>query len=1143
MSNSQLPAPGNIFKPRGTFVNTDAWCFWNTDDLSRMNGQGVADDVDFYLQNGGVEALVFNMNFQRTFFPSATWTEYDHDVELASDGSLLVRGKRVTSPGGAVVHGEETYIRMFSAYREMKRNCPDFMKVRYDYCHKRGVELWHSMRVNDVHWTSPGLEERPQHSDFWYGNAPEFSRAWYRRPWFKEWNWENYALDYGRKEVYDYNLSLVREYMLGFPCDGFELDWLRSLPVFRPGYDESNASILTRFMRDVKEVSREASMKWGHAIRIGVRVPTRPQEALDYGMDVGKWAEEGLVDLVVPSPASVRVEQDTQVGLWRRLLPRNVILAPAVDMYASSGWMQRTRIAIDCAFASDFYREGADTIYTFNHFRSFTNVMPEIPEWIGIAANRDEVSRRERRHVVSWRECKVDGQNAECPYPALIAPGSAGAIRINLGEKTDGRKARFVIGLMKKLKLELWLNTVRMGELVELDHSPADYPRGTDDTPVFYYGLELADGVCHDGWNVIDLVNHGDENLLSSEYVWTEIRIAAASLHEGAVVESRAEFRNRKILVDGMPIRLLAGTMHYFRVPRSCWRDRMEKGRELGLNAIETYMCWNLHERREGEFDFTDNLDFEEYCREAQRLGMYVVLRPGPYICSEWDNGGIPSWLMSKSGVRFRRMNPAFISAVDRYFAELLPRIKALDVDHGGPIMAIQLENEYGSYAGDKAYIAHLRDLYRNAGIMAPLFTADGAEAPNLPGHVGQLCTSAGCLDGIAMCYNFGNNAKETIDYQKRLRPDEPFVCTEFWIGWFDNWGGKHGGRDTESVCKELDDILAADGHVIFYALCGGTDFYWTNGANGMAGQSYRPMTTSYDFDALLTEDGRYTAKFFEVKKVLDKWRALDGLPPNDFKPLAPLPGAAKGFAFEADVELKGSLKLVDCLDAVASKKVCDNSPLSFEELGTDFGFVFYKTRIPASLADPIKAGFVLMNVRDRAQMFIDGRKHFTYYRNDESPIAPDAEIPKEGAELTLLVENTGRINFSNMTGLDTKGICQDVRFAHLILTGWEMWALPLDNPDGKIAFAAPDQASDSPAFHLYEFECEIPSDSFLKFPGIHGLTWLNGKPLGRYWNIGPGDALYVPASMLKKGNNRLIVFETDALVSNKATFTCERNW
>lgn len=227
------------------------------------------------------------------------------------------------------------------------------------------------------------------------------------------------------------------------------------------------------------------------------------------------------------------------------------------------------------------------------------------------------------------------------------------------------------------------------------------------------------------------------------------------------------ELRDRSVFIDGRKTRILAGTMHYFRVPRACWRERMEKGKAMGLNAIETYVCWNLHERERGKFDFSDNLDLEAYLKLAQELGLYVILRPGPYICSEWDNGGLPAWLMTEPGIRFRRMNGPYLRAVDAWFAELLPRIVRLDHVHGGPVIAIQLENEYGSYAGDKEYLAHLRDLYLKAGFRVPFFCADGA--------------------------------------------DEPFLCAEFWIGWFDTWGRPHKTVPVEQVTKELKDILAAD--------------------------------------------------------------------------------------------------------------------------------------------------------------------------------------------------------------------------------------------------------------------------------------------------------------------------------------------
>lgn len=601
--------------------------------------------------------------------------------------------------------------------------------------------------------------------------------------------------------------------------------------------------------------------------------------------------------------------------------------------------------------------------------------------------------------------------------------------------------------------------------------------------------------------------------------------------------DSKVQFGNRRISIDGEKFRLLAGTMHYFRVPRTAWRDRMEKAKELGLNAIETYLCWNLHERREGVFNFSDNLDFEAYCRLAQELGLKIVLRPGPYICSEWDLGGLPSWLMVKPGIRFRRSNAPYLAAVDRWFDVLLPKIRELDYDHGGPIIAIQIENEYGSYGADKAYLTHLRDRYRAAGIRVPLFTADGAEAQNLEGHIGQLCVSGGCLPDVAVCYNFLHDVAGVSAFQRRLRPDEPLICAEFWCGWFNVWGQPAQKIETEVVVRELESLLAEDGNVIFYALCGGTDFYWTNGANGDLARDFRPMTTSYDFDALLTEDGQITEKFRAVQAVLAKWQ--DRGPQTVKRSNSQTVKPSKSLV----VPLSGTVKLFDCLDAVASKKVSSNSPLSFEELGTDFGYVFYRSHIQPPVADPITAPLALRRVRDRAHVFIDGKPLCVYYRTDESAVTPEMTVGADGAEVGLLVENMGRINFSGPVGLDFKGVCQDVAFAHQVLTDWEMWCLPLDNPDTPaLRFGAPDSEATVPAFHLFAFGLEDePADTFLRFPGAHGLVWLNGRPLGRYWDIGPDNTLYVPASWLRRGPNRLIAFESERLDAPSTVFVSSR--
>ena len=602
--------------------------------------------------------------------------------------------------------------------------------------------------------------------------------------------------------------------------------------------------------------------------------------------------------------------------------------------------------------------------------------------------------------------------------------------------------------------------------------------------------------------------------------------LAALSL---PVLASTVELKDRSILIDGRKTRILAGAMHYFRVPRACWRDRLLKARAMGLNAVETYLCWNLHERRRGEFDFSDNLDFEAYVRLAQELGLHVILRPGPYICGEWDNGGIPSWLMAEPGVRFRRMNGPYIRAVDAYMARILPKIVALDHDHGGPVIAIQLENEYGSYSADKRYIAHLRDLYRRAGCQVPLFCADGANAPAADGHEGQLCAAAGSLDGVWQAFTFGKNAREVIGFQKRIRPNEPFLCAELWIGCFDNWGERHQTRDTASVLKEVEDILAADGNVIFFMFCGGTNFYWLNGANDIEGP-YKPMTTSYDYDAFLTEDGEPTEKYYAVQELLTGRRTVPASP---------------GDRFTASAALKGTVRLTDCLDTVASGKKHDTSPLSFEELGTDFGYVYYRTRLPGAIADPISAPLVFRRVRDRANVFLDGRPFCTCWRGDGSDSSEKkVTVSKKGAELSLLVENLGRVNYAGNLGLDVKGVCQDVCLQQVVLVDWDMWTLPLDNPDTpRLVFGAPDAETDVPAFHLFTFECDAPKDSFLRFPGRHGLVWLNGRPLGRYWDIGPGDSLYVPASFLKKGQNRLVVFETERLSAASVEFVVRRAW
>ncbi len=572
---------------------------------------------------------------------------------------------------------------------------------------------------------------------------------------------------------------------------------------------------------------------------------------------------------------------------------------------------------------------------------------------------------------------------------------------------------------------------------------------------------------------------------------------------------SKVTFANRVISIDGKPAQIIAGAMHYFRVPQEYWRDRMEKAVQLGLNCLETYMCWNLHERKEGEFDFSGMLDFEEYIRIAQEMGLYVIVRPGPYICAEWDNGGIPGWLMTKPDIRYRRMNKAYIDALTSYMNVILPKLAALQYDNGGAVIAMQIENEYGSYSCDKTYLAYLRDLYRKNGITIPLFTADGPS---------KLMMQGGTLDGTPMCLNFGSRGLENFEIGKEVRPDDPSFCTEFWCGWFDSWGcGEHHTRSAESAAEELDDMLSVGGNVDFYMFHGGTNFAFTAGANGTKTTPYAPDVTSYDYDALLDESGEPTEKYFAAQKVIKKYA-----PERPFGTPAP----AKKLS-PRRLSIKASARLHDNLDNLA-RKVCDTSPLTFEELGQDFGYVFYRTKIQG----PMRSSFDLMDVQDRANVYLDQKHIHTYYRNDEQKCTENYDIAKESATLELLVENMGRINYGPLCGLDRKGVCGDVRFGWQILVDWEMWCLPSDTVPAEKLDWKPFSGviRGLPAYYLAEFEVDEPADTWLTFPGIHGGAWINGHVLGRYWNIGPGSTLYIPGVWLKPGKNQLIIFETEKL-------------
>lgn len=555
---------------------------------------------------------------------------------------------------------------------------------------------------------------------------------------------------------------------------------------------------------------------------------------------------------------------------------------------------------------------------------------------------------------------------------------------------------------------------------------------------------------------------------------------------------------------EGTPLRILSGSIHYFRVVPEYWRDRLLKLKACGFNTVETYVAWNIHEPDEGKFVFEGLGDIEEFIRIAGELGLHVIVRPSPYICAEWEFGGLPAWLLADSSMRLRCFDRAYLDKVDRYFDELLPRLKPLLCTNGGPIIAMQIENEYGSYGNDKQYLNYLKDAMIRRGIDVLLFTSDGPEDHMLQG---------GMVDGVLETVNFGSRAKEAFAKLREYQPEGPLMCMEFWNGWFDHWMEEHHTRPAEDTAKALEEMLQEGASVNFYMFHGGTNFGFYNGANH--GQQFEPTVTSYDYDTLLSEWGDPTPKFYAVRDVLSRYVDLPEL-------VLPEPIRKKTYG---KVEMTAQAGLFDQLDNL-SQPIQSTCPEPMEKVGQNYGFILYSTRISGP-----RKGFelVLQDVRDRALVFANGKYAGTVER--WNPTAIPLDIPAEGLQLDVLVENMGRVNYGPLMR-DTKGITEGIRLGNQFLYHWTIRPLPLKDVSA-LAFG-PLQADGTaagklaaPAFYKGTFEVNERADTFIRLDGwTKGVVYLNGFNLGRYWEVGPQQTLYVPAPLLKEGSNELVIFE-----------------
>ncbi|WP_028548845.1 glycoside hydrolase family 35 protein [Paenibacillus sp. UNC451MF] len=563
----------------------------------------------------------------------------------------------------------------------------------------------------------------------------------------------------------------------------------------------------------------------------------------------------------------------------------------------------------------------------------------------------------------------------------------------------------------------------------------------------------------------------------------------------------RFEAVGNQFMLNGEPIRIISGAIHYFRVVPEYWKDRLLKLKACGFNTVETYVAWNVHEPEEGQFCFEGLADLVQFIQVAGDLGLHVIVRPSPYICAEWEFGGLPAWLLRYSDIRLRCSDPLYLSKVDAYYDVLIPKLTPLLCSNGGPIIAVQIENEYGSYGNDKAYLEYLRQGLISRGVDVLLFTSDGPTDSMLQG---------GTLPDVLATVNFGSKAMESFAKFREYRADEPLMCMEYWNGWFDHWMEKHHTRDAADVAAVLDEMLSADASVNFYMFHGGTNFGFYNGANHI--KTYEPTVTSYDYDSPLSESGEPTEKYYAVREVLQKY--------VDIPPISlPEPILRKRYG---EVRLTECAMLLQQLDSLTSKSSGIN-PLPMEKLGQNYGFIVYSTWVsgPRHGQD-----LHLQDVHDRAQVFMDGSYIGSVERWNPQPIR--VHVPESGARLTILVENMGRINYGPLLK-DYKGITEGVRLDNQFLFGWDMYPLPLSKPV-ELDYAPIGKMnviSNEPAFYRGTFEVDAAADTFLRLDGWKkGVAYVNGFNLGRYWERGPQKTLYVPGPLLRSGTNEIVIFE-----------------
>jgi len=556
-------------------------------------------------------------------------------------------------------------------------------------------------------------------------------------------------------------------------------------------------------------------------------------------------------------------------------------------------------------------------------------------------------------------------------------------------------------------------------------------------------------------------------------------------------------------LLDGKPFRIISGEMHPARIPKEYWRHRIQLAKAMGCNTIAAYVFWNYHEKETGVFDFkTENRDVAEFIRICKEEGLWVLLRPGPYVCAEWDFGGLPTDLLSIPDIKIRCMDPRYMNRVSDYISHLSKEIKSLQCTEGGPILMLQIENEYGSYGNDKDYLSALKNLWVKNGIRIPFFTSDGAT---------PFMLEAGTLPGAAIGLDSGSDERD-FEQATKFNPNVPAFSGETYPGWLTHWGEKWAKPDTTNLKKEVEFLLKNNKSFNLYVIHGGTNFGFTAGANASSATQYQPDLTSYDYDAPINEQGLPTPKYFMLQRLISAYTGFKA-------PELPAPIASMKIPAI-------SMQVVNSIWNVLPKAIYSPQPKAMEMLGQNQGLMLYQTRLIGhkegrlTITEPHDLALVFLNHQYIGSVSRDGGKW--------SIELPKASSSTENPLLEILVEGMGHINFAQYM-IDRKGITDRVTLNNMTLMNWNMYPLPLDTEFITKASQKNTSVNTSKGGILFKgiFSLTNTADTYFDLSNYQkGVVYINGHNLGRYWNIGPQQRVYCPKAWLKEGVNELVLVD-----------------